>query len=215
LCTCDLEDLIIECKKESDEECSTIIAFNSVEFDGLENIIIYNKTNWFIFRREILGRHHKNDPTYFIDECSKYFTDLYFHPHNKEVVGDYLEKSAIKIIKYLSALNDHFRDYKEKNPGLNTNDMLANFSRFFEMDDTGSLQANSSKKSDLTYEFETNKGGQRFVKEVVCEPHLKIIYPDNPSDPERNKYCARIYFHFGNPEVQSGKILIGSIGPHV
>lgn len=217
LCESPLTDLIQACQVDTDEECTTIIAFNTVNVPETVHYIIYDKTSWFTFRRVMLGRHHKNDPIFFVEECRKYFTELHFHENNKTVVGRYLEKSAIKFIKYLSALNDNFKEYKEKNPGVNTNDMLANFSRFHEMDDLASLQANTDKKPDLTFDFDAidSKTNLSYKKDVLCEPHLKICYPDNPSDPERSNYCARIYFHFGDTEVQKGKVLIGSIGPHV
>lgn len=218
MCENPLADLIKACQVDTDEECTTIIAFNTINnIPETIHYIIYNKTSWFTFRRVMLGKHHKNDPIFFVDECRKYFTELNFHDNNKIVVGRYLQKSAIKFIKYLSALNDNFKDYKEKNPGMNTNDMLANFSRFNKMDDLASLQANPTKKPLLTFDFEAINSitNQSFKKSILCEPHLKICYPDNPTDPERNNYCARIYFHFGDTEVQNGKVLIGSIGPHV
>ena len=217
MCTCPLNDLIEACQIDTDDECTTIIAFNSIEIPSTVNYIIYNKTNWFTFRRVMLARHHKNDPNYFIEECKKYFEELYFHENNKLVIGDFLQKSAIKFINYLTALNDSFKAYKQENPGLNTNDMLANFSRLHNMDDLASLQGNPSKKPLLTYEFDAilSETHTRYRKSLICEPHLKICWPDNPTDPDRYNYCARIYFHFGDNEVHDGKVLIGSIGPHV
>jgi len=217
MCENPLTDLIKACQEDTDDECTTIIAFNTIDIPETIHYIIYNKTSWFTFRREMLGKHHKNDPDYFVEECKKYFTELYFHENNKSVVGEYLEKSAIKFINYLSALNDSFNEYKKSNPGVNTNDMLANFSRLHKMDDQASLQGNASKKKLLTFDFEAIKleNKQKYSKSILCEPHLKICYPDDPNDPKKENYCARIYFHFGDAEVHMGKILIGSIGPHV
>lgn len=217
MCLNPLTDLIEACQIDTDEECTTIIAFNTIQVPDTVHYIIYDKTSWFTFRRVMLGKHHKNDPVFFIEECRKYFKELYFHENNKVVVGKYLPKSAIKFIKYLTALNDSFKDYKVNNPGVNTNDMLANFSRLHEMDDLASLQANPSKKPHLTFVFDAINSNTKlsYKKSILCEPHLKICYPDNPTDPDRYDYCARIYFHFGDSEVQNGKVLIGSIGPHV
>ena len=70
------------------------------------------------------------------------------------------------------------------------------------------------KKPRLTFDFRTNEGGRR---DVLCEPHLKITQIDSncTSTVHYLTFNPRIYFNFGEPTVEDGKILVGSIGRHV
>jgi hypothetical protein len=226
-CDLSLDQLKSKCKYQEDEsECHSIIVFNApnttthsdqnyINFDEYE--IVYNKSSWIYLRRQILG-NHPQEANHFIEECKKYFPSLFFHDNNKEVVGKYLKYIPRKIIYYLSCLNDCFLNFRHSYENReNTNNMLRDFAFRYNMDDEASLQGNPSKRVDLIYKFPRKKDAS--LKEIHCEPHLKINkYDDNykkKKTDDEDKFCARIYFHFGDPEIKENIILIGSIGPHI
>lgn len=201
----------------SQDECSAIIAFNNIADIDPDLSIIYDKQNWFTFRRTMLGIY-PGDADFFINECSKYFVDLYFHENNKLVIGNYLNKFSRKILKYLSHLNDDYRIFMSKSKGVDSNKKLQEFSIAFGLDEHGSMQGDASKKQDLTHDFpakERDHSGKdkEGIKAVCCEPHLKINKSDISGDTKY--YQVRIYFNSGVSRVADDRILIGSIGPHV
>jgi len=202
-----MEAIKNECLNHNQDNCSAILAFNTIENIVEEVIIVYDKQSWFDFRRKFLGKYPQ-DSDYFIEECKKYFENLFFHDNNKKSVNGYLSNFSIKIVKYLSDLNDDFKPFYEQNRNIsNTNDLLKKFSVMHSHDEHASLQGNHEKKDMLTFTFNTQK--------ICCEPHLKISKSDRyPKDP-KDDYAVRIYFHFGLINVENGRILIGSIGPHI
>lgn len=193
----------------NEDKCFGLIAFNEVKVVAPEYQIIYNIRGWFQFRRYFLGLYPK-DANYFIDECSKYFPQLFFHERNKSTVQKILGICSKKIIYHLSALNDEFRNSQLE--GLNRAEILKHFSIAQKLDERASLEGNASRKNDLTFEFLNDSRQQELV---CCEPHLKLCYNNNyPGDSSYSK-IRRIYFHEGKSNIQQGKILIGHIGEHL
>lgn len=187
--------------------CYGLIAFNTV--DGIESEfqVIYNFGGWTKFRRHFLGLYPRNSE-FFIQECPKYFPNLYFHNRISTVIGTILSSCSKKIIFHLSALNDNFNFYFIQE-NLNRSQKLTQFSIGCHLDETASLEGNAARKRQFTFTFTTETGEQ---EDVCCEPHLKICYSDNSNAYSTNR---RIYFHEGKPNIQSGKILIGHIGSHL
>lgn len=201
------------CQKVKDElipttnenNCYGLIAFHKInEFD--DNFqIIYGKDEWYKFRRYFLSLYPQ-DANFFIDECIKYFPNLYFHKRNRQEIKSILSDCPKKIIYHLSALNDKFKDCIE--PNLNRTQILECFSRYAQLDETATLEGDASRKKDFTFSFPNDKGKD---EDICCEPHLKLCYSDRSNSYSTDR---RIYFHEGKPNIQDGKILIGHIGNH-
>ncbi len=214
------EDLSNEQKAKTEEAKlfhQTIIN-DYITFDKYE--VVYSKQTWIHLRRQILGNHPGN-PDSFLVECKKYFPNLCFHDNCSSSLVDsnfnYLETSPRKIVYYLSCLNDKFREVcdEHKLKGSDANTILKDFSGRYSLDEPGSLQQNPEKKTLLTYSFFRNDMSKC---DVVCEPHLKISQKDDNSKVKNidySKFHPRIYFYFADPNVEGGKILIGSMGKHI
>lgn len=213
----------------SETEVNTIVFFNCqerekdtkhyIQFDNYE--IVYNQSSWISLRRQILG-NHPGTPISFVQNCKKYFCSLAFHENCVESLKDdyydYLATSPRKIVYYLSCLNDCFKIIKESHQftAPDANSILKDFSGQYGLDESGSIERNPEKKTLLTFSFSLSENeGEK--KEMLCEPHLKISQPDSNStaDINYNTFHPRIYFHFGDPSVEKGNILVGSIGKHV
>ena len=216
-----IEDLGEEEKADSDQEAKMAhqtVDRNYITFDKYE--IVYSKQTWVHLRRQILG-NHPGGPKAFVEECCKYFPNLCFHKNCESSLVDeefnYLETSPRKMVYYLSCLNDKFCEVYEKHKtiGSNANTLLADFSGMYGLDEPGSLQQRPEKKSALTFDFKKNDKKQC---EVVCEPHLKISQEDRNCRVRNinyNRFHPRIYFYFPQPDVENGRILVGSIGKHI
>ncbi|MDL2208905.1 hypothetical protein LJC54_02990 [Parabacteroides sp. OttesenSCG-928-J18] len=213
-----VDEVRIKCTRHNREVCSGIIAFNAIRELDDELTIIYNQKGWFDFRRFFLGIY-PGDADFFIDECKKYFIKLFFHENNRTSIINYLHIFPKKIVKYLSDLNDLFPDFYENNyrNALNINDLLRQFSIMCEHDRHASLQGNPERRDSLTFDFfaYNEDADMYYVDNIYCEPHLKISKSDNYPQDSRDDYPCRIYFHFGKKNVENGRVLIGSIGPHV
>ena len=92
-----------------ENNCHGLIAFHKV--DGMDDDlqIIYGIDGWYKFRRYFLGLYPK-DENFFINECFKYFPNLYFHEQNRHSIQAIFKDCTKKIIYHLAALNDKFRD---------------------------------------------------------------------------------------------------------
>jgi hypothetical protein len=201
-----------EAKKEllswtDEDNCHGLIAFHKIDEldDNLQ--IIYGIDGWYKFRRHFLSMFPK-DANYFIDECVKYFPNLYFHTRNKDTIKSILGKCPKKIIYHLSALNDKFKDCVK--PELNRTQVLEQFSICAKLDETASLEGDAKKKKDFIFSFINDSG---MPEDICCEPHLKLCYSDN--DNISYSTDRRIYFHEGKPNIQQNRILIGHIGYHL
>lgn len=186
--------------------CHGLIAFNPVPNVNTEFQIVYNLNGWFDFRRHFLGLYPKNE-NFYIEECIKYFPNLFFHEHNKESIKAIFNDCPKKIIYHLAALNDTFNTLEKK--GKNRTQILEAFSITAKLDETASLEGRAARKACFTFSF---KNDQNQPEDVCCEPHLKLCYSDTSTSYSNNR---RIYFHEGIQNIQNGKILIGHIGHHL
>jgi len=206
-----INEIIELLPKHNEEICYGLIAFNKIENINSEYHIVYNINNWYEFKRYFLGIHpHRNDGEYFIEECKKYFPNLFFHERNKKTVTYILKDCSRKLIYHLTALNDKF--IYSNNMGTDRTQTLKHFSLAAELDETASLEGDASRKNNFTFVFINNIG---LPENVCCESHLKLCY--NDSYPGDTSYSTdrRIYFHEGKQNIQQGKILIGHIGKHL
>jgi hypothetical protein len=200
----EVKDELIDWNDE--DNCHGLIAFHPV--DGVDNSlqIFYGIDGWYTFRRHFLGLYPKN-VNFYIDECIKYFPQLYFHQDNRDTIGSILDECPVKIVYHLAALNDKFRDSQQ--PGFNRTQVLVAFSANAKLDETASLEGDAARKKALTFSF-TNSNN--VPEDICCEPHLKLCYSDYDNSYSTDR---RIYFHEGKASVESGKILIGHIGRHL
>lgn len=215
------EDYLTEEEKKAVIEAERMnrqtVVKDYITFD--EYKVVYSKQTWTHLRRQILG-NHPGEPSSFIYECRKYFSNLSIHDNCiSSLVDDdfeYLKLVPRKIVYYLSCLNDKFEEVRlnHRELGTNPNVILADFSGQYGFDKEGSLQQRPEKKPFLTFDFKNTSG---CTCTVVCEPHLKIEHEDNNCKFRINhdKFHPRIYFSYTNPEVAEGKILVGSIGKHI
>jgi hypothetical protein len=197
--------------KIDEHNCYGLIAFHKIaEFD--ENMqVIYGKDEWYRFRRHFLSLY-PHDANFFVDECTKYFPELYFHERNKTVISHLLKDSTKKLVHYLSELNDKF-SLAKTNP-YNRKQSLKRFNSMCSFDQNASDEGNSGSKEKSkvkkrdTFEF-IDKYGQK--KEICCDLHLKILKDD------RGKISTdrRIYINEGSKDVGCNKILVGHIGNHI
>ena len=226
-----MEELKSMAQYRPDEEYVTSIVYlnkpeqekdltHYIQFDDYE--IIYDKSSWRTLRRQILG-NHPGEPLFFIQECRKYFKELVIHSHCVESLQDndyqYLDVIPRKIIYYLSCLNDGFKIIKDRHvdKAPDANSILSDFSGCYGLDEPGSIERNPEKKGSLTYVFKKSSYQPNEVRDIpmLCEPHLKISQPDPNRDVDFRTFHPRIYFHFGDENVEGGRILVGSIGTHV
>ncbi|MDR1974259.1 MAG: hypothetical protein LBQ31_06245 [Bacteroidales bacterium] len=198
------------------ENCHGLIAFHEIDNFDKNLQIIYGKDGWYKFRRYFLSLFPR-DAGFFIDECTKYFPNLFFHERNKIVVSYLLKNSTKKTIHYLSELNDKFG--LAKTTPYNRKDTLKCFNSSCAFDDyasdeggSGSRKKSKAKEQD-TFEF-TDKYNDK--KKVCCDLHLKILKDDKGKVLTSNgkKSTGRIYFNEGIKDVGCDKILVGHIGKH-
>ncbi len=209
------------CKYRKEEtECNSTIYLSNpfgstsnnkyICFD--EYAIVCGKDTWHTFRRQIIGNHPGN-PQDFIEECKIHFPKIIFHVNCLESLKGYLDVIPRKIVYYLSCMNDKLLEYKDKSGIKDINTLLERFCTEYGFDEPGSLQRTAYKKELYSYSF--LKCGCEDkpcnYKIVTCDPHMKISSCDDQS----KNIVARIYFHFGDDEIAKGKVLVGSIGPHV
>ena len=170
-----------------------------------ERYIVYNKRNWLAFHRHFLSKY-PCDSAYFMDECARYFPNLYFHERNKNTVGRILVTCVGKIIHHLSALNDIF-PYCKAVP-YNRMDTMRRFNSESNFDRDASIEGDIDRKKHLSFDFiNSNEKSEK----MYCELHLKLIYDDLGAYSQDR----RIYFHEGKPTISEGKILVGHIGEHL
>lgn len=189
----------------NENDCHGIIAFYPIE--GLEeNLqVIYGIDGWYKFRRYFLSIYPDNE-IFFIDECVKYFPNLYFHDRNKTTVGAILKSSSKKIVHHLSELNDKYHTCTTQ--PYSRIDTLKRFNATCVLDQNASVEGNIDRKAILSWSF---RNDSNTYEEVYCELHLKLLLDDKG----KISTDRRIYFHEGKNSIQNGKILIGHIGDHL
>jgi len=189
------------------EVCLGLIAFHKVEGIAEEVQLIYGIDGWYKFRRHFLGLHPHADN--FIDECSKYFPNLFFHQRNKATVESILTDFSINILKHLGFLNDKFFTYK-KRTFQNETVKYQTLTSECNLEADAASKDNNDAKDELTFEFSNDEGK---IESITCYPHLRLCRSDNyPGD--GHYYQHRIYFHEGIATIQNSNILIGHIGTH-
>jgi hypothetical protein len=193
----------------NENTCYGLICFNEIETIASNYLIVYNLQSWFGFRRFFLGLYPGNSG-YYIDECKKYFVNLFFHEGNKDTIRPILADCPKKIAHHLSVLNDVLPEILKQEKQLQV--VLKMLTAGAHLDEKASLEGNIARKKDLTFSFENDKGKP---EDVYCEAHLKICYNDNYPHDTSYSTDRRIYFHCGRPNIQNGKILIGHIGKHL
>jgi hypothetical protein len=189
--------------------CYGLICFNEIEKIAPDYQIVYNLHNWFVFRRYFLGLYPKN-ADYYIDECKKYFKNLFFHENNKNTIKKIFSNCPKKILYHLAALNDCLPTILKEEKQLQV--VLKNLTAAAHLDEAASLEGNVAHKEILTFKFKNTDGK---IENVYCEAHLKICYNDNYPHDTSYSTDRRIYFHPGRNNIQNGKILIGHIGKHL
>ena len=193
--------------EHNEDICHGLIGFNIVDNAAPDFQVVYNLNGWLDFKRYFLGLYPKNE-AFFINECCKYFPNLFFHDNTTTTISDIFDNFPKKIIFHLTALNDKFRESQD---GFrNRQQVLEHFSGNCHLDETASLEGHAERKPKFTYNF-TNKEGKQ--QSVCCEPHLKLCKSDASGD--NTYYQHRIYFHEGFENICSNKILIGHIGKHI
>jgi hypothetical protein len=201
--------------EHNDNLCHGLIAFNPIPNVQPELQIIYNLQGWFQFRRHFLGLYPKNE-NFYIDECIKYFPELYFHERNRLTIRAIFDDCPKKIIYHLTALNDKFNLIDKA--GKNRTQVLEEFTITARLDETASLEGDATRKDNFTFTFINY---QKKEVQVCCEPHLKLCFSDTST---AYSNARRIYFHEGIlkikdgdivEKIQDGKILIGHIGDHL
>jgi hypothetical protein len=193
----------------NENACYGLICFNEIETIAQDYLIVYNLQNWFGFRRSFLGRYPGNSD-YYIDECKKYFVNLFFHENNKNTIKPIFADCPQKIVHHLSALNDCLSRILEEEKQLQV--ALKVLTATVHLDEAASLESNIARKKVLTFSFKNDEGN---LEDVYCEAHLKLCYNDNYPHDTSYSTDRRIYFHPGKHNIQNGKIMIGHIGRHL
>jgi hypothetical protein len=193
---------------EEEENCHGLIAFHEIPKINKQFQIIYNTSNWMLFRRHYLGMYPKNN-NYFIEECSKYFPKLFFHNRNKDSIKSILSNFAKNVILHLGYLNDVFYTYRTRHFD-NESIKYKTLTTECNLEGKAASKDNNSAKEALTFDF-INKKGE--IELVTCYPHLRLHYSDTPGD--NTFYQFRIYFHEGLPSIKDSNILIAHIGEHL
>lgn len=217
----DLQPLTVY--QEDEEECNALIFLNKpvtpepsfpvkyMDFDQYE--IVYGKDSWITLRRQILG-NHPGTPSEFIDECRKYFPNIVFHSNCTNSIDGYLTLIPRKIVYYLSCMNDKFNAHLESANVRNENELLADFCGKYGFDEAGTRQSTPQKKKNYQFSFQSEEK-KEFSKKITCDPHMKMSSCDSNCKHPPANFNGRIYFHYGDDEIAKGKILVGSIGPHL
>ncbi len=195
----------------NESECHGILAFH--EIDGVDDSIqvIYGIDGWYKFRRYFLSLYPGNGD-FFIDECGKYFPNLFFHQRNKTTASYLLSDSCKKLVNYLTDLNDNY--VLAKTTPYTRIETLRRFNSMCSFDRPASDEGNSGskKKSKIkdrdSFFFKDKNGDDKYV---CCDLHLKIL----KDDIGKISNDRRVYFNEGNLDIQNGKILIGHIGYHL
>lgn len=222
-----LEQLIAQCKYvDGETECNTVVYLDRplpsapeypmkyMTFDLYE--IVYGKDSWRTVRRQIMG-NHPGTPQEFMGNCGLYFPNLHFHANCTSSISGYLDLIPRKIVYYLSCMNDFLPSHVQAAKTIDENALLSDFCGKYGFDEPGTRQASTKKKVNYQFSFlkkdcEDTPGN---YKTITCDPHMKMSSCDNNCKKPQNNFVGRIYFHFGDAEVAPGKILIGSIGPHL
>ena len=212
--------------RENETECNTVVYLNKplagkttypieyITFDRYQ--IVYGQESWHTMRRQIMG-NHPGTPENFMKECKIHFPKIIFHHNCESSIAGYLDFIPRKIVYYLSCMNDKLLDHMASTSITDENVLLADFCGKYGFDEAGTRQSTPSKK--ILYQYCFLKAGlddkPENYKTVTCDPHMKMSCCDSNCKNKPSSFVGRIYFHFGDNEVAPGKLLVGSIGPHI
>ncbi|MBQ7382030.1 MAG: hypothetical protein IJV61_03275 [Paludibacteraceae bacterium] len=229
-----IEELTKQCVyQEGEAFATTMMVLNVPSLEDVPQVnpyiqfedyqIVYGRTSWQTFRRQILGNHPGDDPAVFIEECKKYFPNLLFHENCTNSLTykefDCINTCPRKIIYYLSCLNDCYhllcKEYHDAGKNNEPNDILADFSGRYGFDRAASIQGDPASKDTRTFTFKHPDEDREI--DVLCDLHFKITSPDiRYKGRICGNYNPRIYFGIRNNEDYSSiKIYVGSIGEHL
>ena len=147
------------------------------------------------------------DEQLFIERAKLCFENLFFHDrvvNSMATLSAPLNEYSTEIIKHLKTLNDEAQLIYQKYHHEGDQSML----------DRLSVTASPERKpeivrSKLTFDF-INK--QKQIVRVPCSPHTKL---NGQMRKGNTKYLFdRIYFAWGDSNIEDGKILIAHIGRH-
>lgn len=211
---------------ETETECNTVVYLNKplpgkptypIEYISFERYqILYGKESWHTLRRQIMG-NHPGTPKDFMSECRIHFPNIVFHDNCETSIVGYLDFIPRKIVYYLSCMNDRLLGHMAITSITDENALLADFCGKYGFDEAGSRQSTPKKKFQYQYRFLKAGFDDRLenYKTITCDPHMKMSSCDSNCKNKQADFVGRIYFHFGDDEVAPGKILVGSIGPHI
>lgn len=202
----DIAEIKERIKNNSIEKCVGVISLSIIDEIADENQVIYDKDSWLHFRRFHLGLYF-GDEEYFINECKKYYSKLYFHENNYTSISKILKDFSGKIIFHLNGLNDKLPELVIEGGYNNHTELLGKFSVEAKLDQTATLEGGS--KARLKFSFVNDKGE---TKDIICEPHMKLCFDDANNGVF---YNHRIYFYFGKKDIENHKILVAHIGEHL
>ena len=208
-------DLIEKTKNNTDQSRIIIIKATDDKDTIIEDYFDIEEESWFDIHRKLLGKYPIAAEN-FIDECSIYFPNIFFHARTKESVRQILNEFSERIVYHLSGLNDKLHDVQNKFSEKNRGEILAILSQkqFGNFDEVATLEGDASRKKDFTFVFPLNAKGNSSEK-VCCEPHIKLCKANLGSGDDSYHTDKRIYFHEGKSHIQEGKILVGHIGKHL
>lgn len=208
-------DLIKEMSKNNEQSRIIIIEATDDKSIIIEDYFDIEEKSWFDIHRELLGKY-PIDAENFIDECSIYFPNIFFHARTKESVRQILNEFSERIVYHLSGLNDKLHDVQNKFSEKNRGEILAILSQkqYGNFDEVATLEGDASRKKDFTFVFPLNAKGNSSEK-VCCEPHIKLCKANLGSGDDSYHTDKRIYFHEGESHIQEGKVLVGHIGKHL
>ena len=204
-----IEQICKQIDENSMDGCAGIISMVPIECIADKSQIVYDKSSWYDFRRYHLGLFH-GEAEYFIDECRKFYPNMFFHNHNKDSVGNILKSFARTIIFHLNGIHDILPDLMEKHPEFNQTELLRELSDKAKFPEVATPEGGGNKKY-MKFGFKPDNGDKNI--EVLCELHAKLCYDDS-NDGKYHK-DKRIYFHKGRKDIAGGRILIGHIGKHL
>lgn len=203
------DEVISDLLNWNDEnDCHGIIAFCPIESLEENLQIIYGLDGWYKFRRHYLSKYPKGE-NFFLDECQKYFPNLYFHERNIETISNILHDFSGSIVRHLGLLNDKLFYYRNRD-FENETIKYKTFSSECQLEEEAAPKDKNNSKEKLTFQFHTDEGS---IISVTCYPHLRLCRSDKDGD--THYYYNRIYFHEGLESIKKNKILIGHIGEHL
>lgn len=204
-----IKDIGEEIERNSVSKCTGVISMVPIDGIASQSQIIYDRDSWFDFRRYHLGLF-PGEASYFIDECRKYYPNMFFHEHNKTSINVILKNFSQTIIFHLNGIHDVLPDIMKKHPELNQTELLRELSNKAEFPEVATPEGGGNK-GNMKFKFKLDEKDKEV--DVLCELHAKLCYDDS-NDGKYHK-DKRIYFHKGRTDIAGGKILIGHIGKHL